>query len=98
MSKEFSLICRTVVMPASGRKNPKWSGKSLYAQATGASSEARILGFQRLPVGRQNEFGFGPRGGRAFPKRREGFRNLTFRAYLDMDIVGLENPAKIGLV
>jgi hypothetical protein len=29
-----SLICLTVVMPASGRKKPKWSGKSLKAQAT----------------------------------------------------------------
>ena len=27
MSKAFSLICLTVVMPARGRKKPKWSGK-----------------------------------------------------------------------
>jgi hypothetical protein len=34
MSKELSRISRTVVMPASGRKKPKWSGKSRYVQAT----------------------------------------------------------------
>ena len=34
MSKAFSLICRTVLIPASGKKKPKWSGKSLKAQAT----------------------------------------------------------------
>ncbi|KAG0922617.1 hypothetical protein G6F31_019848 [Rhizopus arrhizus] len=34
MSKAFSLIWRTVLMPANGRKKPKWSGKSLNAQAT----------------------------------------------------------------
>ena len=34
MSKAFSLIWRTVLIPASGRKKPKWSGKSLKAHAT----------------------------------------------------------------
>ena len=34
MSKAFSLICWTVVMPASGRKKPKWSGNCRYSQAT----------------------------------------------------------------
>jgi hypothetical protein len=34
MSKELSLTCWTVVIPARGRKKPKWSGKSWYAQAT----------------------------------------------------------------
>jgi hypothetical protein len=34
MSKAFSLICLTVEMPASGRKKPKWSGKSACVQAT----------------------------------------------------------------
>jgi hypothetical protein len=28
MSKELSRTCLTVVMPASGRKKPKWSGNS----------------------------------------------------------------------
>lgn len=85
-------------MPASGRKNPKWSGKSLYAQADRWIVRSQVLGFQCMPVCRQNEFGFGPCGRGAFPKRREGLRNLTFRAYLDMDIVSLKNPANVGLV
>ena len=39
MSKALSRICLTVVMPASGRKKPKWSGKSLSVQAMGRWSE-----------------------------------------------------------
>ena len=45
MSKAFSRICLTVVMPASGRKKPKWSGKSLYSQASGVAVD-EVLGLE----------------------------------------------------
>jgi putative ABC transport system substrate-binding protein len=43
MSKEFSRTCLTVVIPASGRKKPKWSEKSSTERAT-VQDASRALG------------------------------------------------------
>ena len=45
MSKAFSRICLTVVMPASGRKKPKWSGKSVIGAGDGLAAR-QVFGLE----------------------------------------------------
>ena len=97
MSKAFSLICRTVVMPASGRKKPKWSGKSLKAQAT-VSPLARSSASKSVPsVARMNFALALAVAGLAF-SALSAFGTCPASQVSDVDVVGLENAAKVGLV
>ena len=97
MSKEFSRICLTVVMPASGRKKPKWSGKVLVG-AGDRFAARQVLGLEVYSVGRQDEFRLRLGGRRAGLQRGERLRDLARRADGDVDVVGLKNAAQVGLV
>ncbi len=78
MSKALSRICLTVVMPASGRKKPKWSGKS--AIGAGDRLAARqVLGLEVVAVGREDELRLGLGGRRAGLQRGERLRDLARR-------------------
>jgi hypothetical protein len=96
MSKAFSLIWRTVLMPASGRKKPKWSGKSLKAQAT-VSPLVRSSASKSVPsVARMNFALALAVAGLALSAQR--LRDLSCVAGQDVDVAGLENAAEVGLV
>jgi hypothetical protein len=59
MSKAFSLICLTVVMPASGRKKPKWSGSLAVGAGDRLAARRRSFGLEvsSRQVGGQDELG-----------------------------------------
>ena len=97
MSKELSRICLTVVMPASGRKKPKWSGKS--AIGAGDRLAARqVFGLEVSPsVARMNFALALAVAGLAF-SASSVFVTSPGAADGDMDVVGLEDAAQVGLV
>ena len=54
---------RTVVMPASGKKKPKWSGKSLNVAGDGLAA-GQVFGLEVRAIGGEDELCLGPSGGR----------------------------------
>jgi hypothetical protein len=64
MSKALSLICLTVLMPASGRKKPKWSGKVLVGAGDGFAA-GQVFGLEVRAVGGEDERALALAGGGA---------------------------------
>ena len=91
MSNELSRICLTVVMPASGRKKPKWLGKSCIG-AGDRFAVAQVFRLEVLAVRGEDELGLLPgRGGAGF-KFRQRFRHLPGTAHGDVDVVVWRTP------
>ena len=84
-------------MPASGRKKPKWSGKSLKAQAT-VSPLARSSASKSVPSVARMNFALALAVAGLCLERLERLRHLPCVAGQDVDVVGLENAAEVGLV
>jgi hypothetical protein len=61
MSKAFSLICLTVEIPASGRKKPKRSGKSLVG-ANYSFTVGDVFCLKLFTIGSEDKLGFLPVG------------------------------------
>jgi hypothetical protein len=78
-------------MPASGRKKPKWSGKSEGAGDGFAAGQ--VFGLERLAVGGEDELGLGLGRGRAGLRSALQRRHRCPPADSDVDVVALEHAA-----
>jgi hypothetical protein len=58
----------------------------------------KVLGFEPLPIRRQDELRLGPGRRRTGLQRGEGLRDLARRANGDMDVVGLKDATQVGPV
>ena len=58
----------------------------------------KVLGLEGFPVRREDEFGLGARGRRAGLQRGQSLRDLAWGSDGDVDVVGLEDAAKVGFV
>ena len=97
MSNELSRTCLTVVKPASGRKK----AEMVWEVGIGARdrlARRQILRLEGFPIRRENELRLRPRRRRAFLESYEGLRDRVQRANGDVDVVGLEDVAQVGLV
>jgi hypothetical protein len=72
-------------------------GKVLIGAGDGVAA-SQVFGLERVPVRCQNELGLGLCGRRACLQRDQSLRDLAGRGNGNMDVVGLKNPAKVGLV
>ena len=97
MSKAFSADLPDGGDAGKRQEEAEMVGEILVRTGDGLAAR-QVLGLEIHAVGRQDElrFGFGGRG--AVLQRRQRLRDLSRVACGDVNVVGLKNAAKVGLV
>tara|TARA_R100000750_G_scaffold694_1_gene904 strand:+ start:315 stop:947 length:633 start_codon:yes stop_codon:yes gene_type:complete len=80
-----------------GQEEAKMIGELLKGTGDGFAAD-QVLGLELLTIGSEDELGFELGGGRAIFECREGVGDRAKGAGGDMDVVALQDPAKIGFV